>query len=147
MTGFVYGKMSQHAVSAVSYLAEVHLGAGKCSSAQIAEGRSLPKPVVAKILTTLSAAGLVNGTPGPNGGYALARHPAEISLYDVVQHFQSPKDSIPCPLGPDWCGSGPQCPVHDQMAALREASEKLLLESNFGGFVKAPAGVEAGSQI
>ena len=100
MTGFVYGKMSRHAVSAVSLLAEHHGQSRRLSSAQIAEGRNLPQPVVAKILTTLSAAGLITGMPGPSGGYALAREPGEITLADVIQHFETADESIPCPLGP-----------------------------------------------
>ena len=135
MTGFVYGKMSQHAVSAVSYLAECHGKSIRLSSAQIAERRKLSQPLVAKILTTLSSAGIVDGIPGPSGGYALAREPAAISLADVVQHFESPDDAIPCPLGPGWCGVGPHCPIHDQINSLRDGTERLLLETNFGGFV------------
>ncbi len=113
MSGFVYGKMSQHAVSAVSLLAEHHTAGQRLSSAQIATGRKLPQPVVAKILTTLSAARLITGIPGPNGGYSLARPPAEITLLDVVGHFESPDESIPCPLGTrlvwDWAAlSHPQ---------------------------------------
>lgn len=134
MTGFIYGKMSQHAVSAVSFLAEHHRQAVRLSSAQIAEGRKLPQPVVAKILTTLSAAGLISGIPGPSGGYALARDPSEITLADVVQPFESASESIPCPLGPGWCGTGPRCPIHDQISALREATDRLLRETHFGGF-------------
>ena len=139
MSGFVYGKMSQYAVSAVSYLAEHHGGDAMLSSAQIAEGRSLPRPVVAKILTTLSAAGIIRGIPGPNGGYALARAPKDITLLDVVEQFESTGGSIPCPLGPDWCGNGPHCPVHDKIEALRRSADSLLCESNFGGFVKKSA--------
>jgi Rrf2 family protein len=136
MTGFVYGKMSQHAVSAVSLLAERHGQSIRLSSAQIAAGRNLPQPVVAKILTTLSAAGLITGMPGPSGGYALAREPSEITLSDVVQHFEASGESMPCPLGADWCGTGPQCPIHDQIDALRRAADRLLEETNFGGFAK-----------
>ena len=136
MSGFVYGKLAQHAVSAVSLLAENHGQEARLSSGQIAEGRNLPQPVVAKILTALSSAGLVDGTPGPRGGYALARHPGEITLADVVRPFESPDGPVPCPLGPDWCGTGPQCPIHEEIDALREASDRLLGKTNFGGFVR-----------
>jgi len=136
MNAFVYGKMSQHAVSAVSLLAERYGDGTVLSSGQIAEGRNLSKPVVAKIMTILSAAGLTHGVPGPNGGYCLTRDPAEIALLDVVQHFETVETSIPCPLGPDWCGNGPMCPVHDEIQKLRSAADELLRTTNFGGFVK-----------
>ena len=135
MSAFVYGKMSQHAVSAVSYLAEHYGTSNLLSSGQIAEARCLPQPVVAKILTTLSAAGLVAGTPGPSGGYRLGRDPGEITFFNVVCHFEILGGAIPCPLGPDWCGTGPRCPVHDEIADLRESGDRLLQETNFAGFV------------
>lgn len=136
MKAFVYGKMSQHAVSAVSFLAENYGSGIPLSSAQIAQARDLSKPAVAKILTILSSAGLIKGVPGPHGGYSLARHPKNIALLDVVMQFESMDGELPCPLGPGWCGNGPVCPVHDQLEKLRDTADELLRSSNFGGFVK-----------
>ncbi len=140
MSAFVYGKMSQHAVSAVSYLAEKYGDGQRVSSGQVAEARRLPQPVVAKILTTLSSAGLVTGTPGPSGGYRLAKDPAEITFMSVVRHFENLRGGIPCPLGLDWCGSHRPCPVHDEITALRESANLLLEKTHFGGFAESGGG-------
>ena len=72
-----YGKAAQTAIAAVSRLAEVYDPEKriKLNSSDIAEKRHLPQPVVAKILTNLSLAGIVNGSPGPGGGYWLSRPP------------------------------------------------------------------------
>jgi Rrf2 family protein len=43
-----------------------------------------------KILKKLEKAGLVQGFRGTNGGYALARAPAEMTLYDVVTAVDGP---------------------------------------------------------
>jgi Rrf2 family iron-sulfur cluster assembly transcriptional regulator len=69
-----YGKTAQTAIAAVSRLAEVYDPARrvKLNSADIAGHRHLPQPVVSKVLTTLSQAGIVSGSPGPGGGYWLA---------------------------------------------------------------------------
>ena len=85
-----YGKTAQTAIAAVSRLAEVYDPAKrvKLNSADIAENRHLPQPVVAKVLTLLSQAGIVNGSPGPGGGYWLARPPERVTLYDVVALFE-----------------------------------------------------------
>ena len=66
----------------------------RLSSLQIAEHRKLMKPVVAKVLTVLSQAGLVTGSPGPNGGYRLAKPPEQISLYDISIHFDQLEESL-----------------------------------------------------
>jgi Rrf2 family protein len=90
MSAFGYSKMSQNAIAAMSYLAGQHADASaRASSAEIGEARELPKPLVAKVLTQLSQAGYVSGTPGPNGGYRLACNPYEISFYDIVSQFDT----------------------------------------------------------
>ncbi|MEZ5330053.1 MAG: Rrf2 family transcriptional regulator [Verrucomicrobiales bacterium] len=128
--------MTQNAISAVSYLAEKYDADGgvRVSSLQIARKRGLPRPVVAKILTILSQAGIVSGAPGPNGGYCLARDPADITLWDVAVIFERSDADIMCPLGPGWCGTGEQCPLHDGIQKLREMTEDFLNSQTFEAF-------------
>jgi Rrf2 family protein len=134
-----YGKMSQNAVSAVSYLASCWQDPPcKVSSSEIAEKRNLPRPIVAKILTSLSHGGLIKGTPGPGGGYWLARPPAAITLWDVAAVFERADPGIMCPLGPGWCGHGPRCPLHDSIVALKATTEAFLKAHDFGQFTSSP---------
>ena len=117
-----FGKTAQTAISALSLLAEVYDGGKtKLSSAQIAEKRELPQPIVAKVLTIVSSLGLVDGTRGPGGGYWLKKAPAEISLFDIVEEFERQDSGIMCPFGPHWCGHGDPCPMHE--ALVRMAAE------------------------
>ena len=73
---------------------------------------------MAKVLTTLSSLGLVDGTRGPGGGYWLKRPPDEITLLDVVSEFERTDAGIMCPFGPNWCGSGDPCPMHDSIVRI-----------------------------
>ncbi len=132
-----YGKTAQHAIAAMSRLAQVYDPAKqvKLSSADVAESRDLPQPVVAKVLTTLSLAGLVGSTPGPGGGYWLAKPPDQITLYDVAALFDRLEESLGCPFGPNWCGNGPRCPIHNSLEALREQTAALLKRTTFAVFV------------
>ena len=132
-----YGKTAQTAIAAVSRLAEVFDADRpvKLNSGQIAERRRLPQPVVAKLLTALSQAGIVNGSPGPGGGYWLARPPADVSLYDVVSVFEKLADDVSCPFGPDYCGHGPQCPMHFDVLRIREQLLAFLTTTTFARFV------------
>ena len=111
-----FGKAAQTAISAMSLLAEVYDGdKTKLSSQEIAERRGLPQPVVAKILTIVSSLGLVDGTRGPGGGYWLKRPPHDISLLDIAEEFERQDAQIMCPFGPNWCGKGAPCPMHDSL--------------------------------
>ncbi|MCU0703906.1 MAG: Rrf2 family transcriptional regulator [Fimbriiglobus sp.] len=135
-----YGKTAQNAIAAVSRLAEVYDPANrvKLNSADIADNRHLPKPVVAKVLTVLSQAGIVSGTPGPGGGYWLARDPELITLFDVVELFERLDDNVSCPFGPDYCGNTPHCPLHQDMLTVRGQIHEFLKKTNFARFVGWP---------
>ncbi|MGB0775340.1 MAG: RrF2 family transcriptional regulator [Akkermansiaceae bacterium] len=131
------GKTAQNAIAAMSYLAECHRDKkGFVSSQTIADARSLSKPLVAKIMTTLSQQGCVKGTTGPGGGYALAKEPGKIKLLDVVSCFELQTKRVMCPFGEDWCGNKEPCPLHDEILALSEDMERFLTENNFGGFAE-----------
>ncbi len=130
-----YGKTAQNAISAMSYLAEVYdAGQTKLSSKDIAERRKLPQTLVAKLLVTLSQAGLVEGTRGPKGGYWLAKEPSEIVLYDIVVLFEKTGDRMMCPFGPGWCGNQEPCPLHDQLIELDDQLMRFLEETNLAVF-------------
>ena len=94
------GKTAQTAISAMSLLAERFAGGEtRLSSEDVASNRNLPKPLVAKVLTILSTAGLVNGTRGPGGGYWLAKSPEAITLADITGRFEREFEGILCPFG------------------------------------------------
>ena len=114
-----FGKTAQTAISAMSLLAEVYDGGKtKLSSGDIAAKRDLPQLVVAKVLTIVSSLGLVDGTRGPGGGYWLAKPPAKISLLDIVEDFERQDAGIMCPFGPNWCGHGEPCPMHNSLTKM-----------------------------
>ncbi len=119
----------------MSYLAAVSPEKRLAGSAEIAEDRQLSKILVAKILTLLSAAGLVEGKPGPAGGYQLARPASEITLLDVVKVFEDPQEKVMCPFGPNWCGVGPHCPLHDTFAEIHQNVLDGLQQETFQQFI------------
>ena len=134
---FTYSKLAQGGIAAVSYLAAVAGEKRLAGSAEIAEDRQLSRQLVAKILTLLSGAGLVEGKSGPAGGYQLARPAAEITLLDVVRIFEDPEERVMCPFGPHWCGVGPKCPLHETFFEMQQqALQRLALES-FAQFEKS----------
>jgi Rrf2 family transcriptional regulator, iron-sulfur cluster assembly transcription factor len=121
-----YGKSTQNAIAAMSRLSEAYHGGLRLSSHDIAESRDLSRTLIAKLLTQLSQARLVSGTTGPGGGYTLARPPTEISLYDIAAVFERVADKLACPFGPNWCGTGKRCPMHDKFTKLDDDFEHFL---------------------
>lgn len=132
---FTYSKLAQAGIAAVSYLAAVSLEKRLAGSAEIAESRELSRQLVAKILTLLSAAGLVEGKPGPSGGYQLSRPASEITLLDVVKVFEDPQERVMCPFGPNWCGVGPNCPLHFTLLEMHQKALDRLDEETFQQFI------------
>ena len=104
---FSYSKLAQAGIAAVSYLAKVSPEKRLAGSSEIAEDRELSRVLVAKILTMLSAANIVEGRPGPSGGYRLSRPASEITLLDVVKVFEDTEDRVMCPFGATGAGTGP----------------------------------------
>lgn len=131
------GKLAQQAIAAASYLAERYDAAGtRVSAAEIADARNLPRPVVAKVLAQLSLRGITTGTTGPTGGYRLAREPGNITLFDIVESFERIDVRPMCPFGPDWCGNGDPCPLHESITAAVDQVALFLKTQNLGPFIK-----------
>lgn len=131
----MYGKQTERAIGAMSRLAEVWDGGKtRLSAFEIADQRSLPRPMVAKILTALSQANLVVGSPGPGGGYALARHPSEISLQEVHDLFERADQSSTCPFGGGVCGVGEPCALHDRLVDMQCRIKDFLRDTTFESF-------------
>jgi Rrf2 family protein len=129
-------KTTQNAIAAMSRLAELYQVPGQvAASRDIAESRNLPIPLVSKILTDLSRGGLVTASPGPGGGYRLARKPSEISLKDVITLFERP-DELACPYGPGWCGNREPCPLHFSLLEMRKVLDDYQRNTTFEAFAK-----------
>jgi len=131
----MYGKSTETAIAAMSRLAEVYDGGEtRLSASDIADSRGLQRPFVAKVLTTLSQAGLVEGSRGPGGGFTLARDPNDILLYDVFTLFEREDQSDICPFGGGVCGVGDKCPLHDKLAGVQSAIDEVLHKTSFEAF-------------
>lgn len=134
-----YGKTSGCAIAAMSALAEHYLGGERVSAEAIARSRNLSRPLVAKVLNTLSSAGLVKGSRGPGGGFTLARKPEQILIYDIVSLFEGGVPETECPFGPGYCGRHDPCPMHNALLKLRDRNVAELKSWHLGVFCKHPA--------
>jgi FeS assembly SUF system regulator len=81
--------LADYAVVTMSAAAR-HCGGGRTSAAELAAETGLPVPTVQKLVSKLSAAGLLRSVRGAGGGLQLARPAAAISLADIVEAVEGP---------------------------------------------------------
>ena len=107
--------------------AVVHLAAGSDTPSQtvgqIAAGTQVPVGYLAKVLQSLSRAGLISSQRGLGGGFRLAQVPEKISIYEVVQAVDPLQRIRTCPLGLD-AHSTRLCPLHKRLDGAMELIEQ-----------------------
>ncbi len=87
-----------YGLKAVFVLA-ARFGEGSLSVSHIARKEGISTPYLEQILNALKKRGLVKSVRGPQGGYILARKPADISLHELFlvlegKHFISVGDKL-----------------------------------------------------
>lgn len=113
-----------YALEAVFELAE-HYGGEPVRIADIARRRRIPQKFLELILATLKQAGLVDSRRGAEGGYILARPPAEVSVGDVLRAVEG-STGLRLAVPRDEQG-----PFTDLWRRLDQAVTSLLDATNF----------------
>lgn len=98
-----------YALRAMGYLA-AHQDRGPILAQTIAGEMAIPRNFLSKIMNRLVRAGLVRSLRGTNGGFVLARPPAEITMVDVVSPFMDLAAQRKCLLGS--CACDGSCRMH-----------------------------------
>jgi Rrf2 family protein len=91
----ILGNQVEWALHCVMILASVPEGK-RLNSRALAEFHGVPKEYLSKCLQMLSHAGLVHTTPGPYGGYSLAKPANSISFLDVVEAVEGKAKTFKC---------------------------------------------------
>ena len=104
-----------------------------------AQATRIPEPTVGKILKTLSRRGLLDSHRGANGGYTLARSPADIRVTDIITAVDGPIALTSC-LDSDGgaCTLETFCPTRTNWqkinTAIRRALDEISLADMMGPF-------------
>ena len=124
----IYSAACAHAIRAMSRLAAEKPG-GYLLLEDLCEGTDLPRHFVAKILQDLVRRELLASAKGRGGGFALARPPNTIRLYDIVVAVDGVKQFNECVMGLAQCDDHQPCPLHDDWTIVRKVIENFLLET------------------
>jgi FeS assembly SUF system regulator len=71
-------------------------GLARLNATVLAEDTGVPLPTAQKLVSRLSAAGLLESARGTGGGFRLSRPPASISLADIIEAVEGPIALTPC---------------------------------------------------
>lgn len=97
------------------------------SASWLAERRSLPVPVVSKILKQLARAGILESHRGAKGGYQLSRPAEDISIAAVIQAMEGPIALTDCIGGGDEaCQYSANCGVSENWSRINQLFEEAL---------------------
>lgn len=123
-------RQADYAVRAVLYLASLSNG-GRAPTSQIAREQAIPPSFLAKIVSQLSVAGVVQTSRGARGGVSLARPSEKISLLEVIEAIDGPITLNECVTNPSICPFGEDCPVNKIWC---DAQSKLVSELKLTDF-------------
>jgi Rrf2 family protein len=82
-------RASSYALHAVAFMAAQKQNK-PVASHLVAKARGIPERFLLKVLKPLVSARVLHSIKGPNGGYRLARAPADISMLEVVEAVDGP---------------------------------------------------------
>lgn len=91
-------RASSYALQAVHYIA-TQKDPDPVASHHIAKARKIPDRFLLKVLKPLVSARVLRSIKGPNGGYTLAKKPADITMLEILEAVDG-KIQGQSPLGP-----------------------------------------------
>jgi Rrf2 family protein len=112
-------KKADYGLIAVRHLA-MKYATGACSSKEIARAYGIPTELLAKILQKLVKKGLLTSQHGAEGGYALARHPDAVTVFEVIRAIDGPLLITSCITSHGDCSQSPTCTVKEPLSKINE---------------------------
>ena len=108
-----------------------HCGNGRVSAAELARETGLPVPTVQRLVSKLTAAGLLRSVRGVGGGLQLGRPAAAITVADIVEAVEGPIALTACIDHGDCdfesgCSMKPHWPIIN--TKLRSALAEITLD-------------------
>lgn len=119
--------MADYAVVTMSAAAR-HCGGARVSAAELAAETGLPAPTVQKLVSKLTAAGLLRSARGVGGGLKLARPAAAITLADIIEAVEGPIALTACIEDSRDCGLEACCAVRPHWPIVNQALRGALAE-------------------
>lgn len=128
-------RQADYAVRAVLYLAQLGTDQ-RAATSQIAQEQKIPPSFLAKIVSQLSVAGILQTSRGARGGVSLARDPENISILEVVEAIDGPILLNECVSGNgSSCTFGDTCPMRPLWCDAQAELVNRLTRTDFSQFI------------
>ncbi len=122
-------KRGEYGLRALQDLA-AHYGDVPVNNRELAARNNIPYRFLEQILITLKHGRIVRSHKGPQGGYTLARPPAQITLAEVVRLLDGPLAPIHCvsetAYEPCGCPDMERCGLRRAMRNVRDVVAKMM---------------------
>ena len=110
------------------------------SAKDVADAYGIPAQLLAKILQTLTKAGLLRSHAGMNGGYQLARDARQISAFEVILAIDGPFFITSCTKGAKSRDLTTNCTIKEPLARVNETIAGVLKSISIQDLVEPAAG-------
>ncbi len=129
-------RKADYALRAVRYLSSLPKGTLGSINA-IAEGESIPREFLAKILKDLTMSGVLTSYQGVHGGYCLVKKPRDISFLDIIEAVDGPIHINLCTEADGaYCEQVGHCPIHGFWIAQEKSFKKALSAQKFSKYAR-----------
>jgi Rrf2 family protein len=108
---------------------------GPVSVGEIAAAQGVSDKYLEALFATLRIAGLVQSVRGAQGGYRLARPPADICLREVFDALEGSEPYAPCTLDHAACQRWADCVTREVWADMYQASMQVLESTTLADLV------------
>lgn len=132
-------KKTRYAILALTKLTREY-GNGAVMISEIAKSEKIPQRFLENILLEFKKLGFLGSRLGKSGGYYLLKSPDEISLLDIVRHFEgtialmycvSEKAYQPC----EFCKEEETCKIRIVFKEIRDNTYKILENTSLSSLI------------
>lgn len=111
-------------------------GEGPIFLKEIAKEEEISEKYLSQIIIPLKAVGLVNSFRGAHGGYVLSRHPAKITIREIVGVLEGDFNLVGCVKDPQMCTRVSVCVTRNLWSKLGEHITQMLESVSLEDLVK-----------
>ena len=122
----VFSKSFGYAVRGVLYVALMQDTRHFVQAEEIAERLAMPRHFVGKILKKLVKAGVLSSSKGKTGGFAANNETKSMALIKLFEITEGLTSFEHCALRLQQCDGAHPCPIHNQMAIMRNKIKDML---------------------
>ncbi len=112
---------------------------GSVPNKELAERNNIPTKFLEQIMVALKRGRIVNSQKGPQGGYALARPPEQITLAEVIRLLDGPLAPVPCvsetAFEPCGCPDMESCGLRKVMKQVRDVVAEMMENTTLADLV------------